>query len=72
MPSCVPVRLPCLDRNGHFRRAKRSIAAGGKTEARLEMPGHVALISEASGVSGISERDAAGNLSLHPIEAPAD
>jgi hypothetical protein len=29
------------------------------------MPRHVALVSEASGVSGVSERDAAGDLALH-------
>jgi hypothetical protein len=32
----------------------------------------VALIGEASSVGGVSKRDAAGNLGLHPIEAAAD
>jgi hypothetical protein len=31
----------------------------------------MALVSEASGVSSVSERDAARDLGLHAIEAPA-
>ena len=76
MRYCAHRRLPCLGGNGnryvHFRCAKRGVAAGGEAEARLEMPDHVALIGEASSVGGVSERDAAGNLGLHPIEATAD
>ena len=60
------------NRHGYVRCAKRGVTAGGEAETRLEMPGHVALIGEASSVGGVSERDAAGNLGLHPIEATAD
>jgi hypothetical protein len=35
------------------------------------MSGHVALVNEASGVSGVGERDAASDIGLHPIKASA-
>src|SRR6266851_820944 len=50
---------------------ERGVPARGEADARLEMPSHVALVSEASGVGGVCERGAAGDLGLHPIEAPA-